>query len=71
MSSDSLEAFAAEAQSFLDAHARLVDRSIGVWGEGSDAVGAYQGAAAFVRVRLDAVAPDSVRDAWHEAQHGL
>jgi alkylation response protein AidB-like acyl-CoA dehydrogenase len=42
MSSDSLEAFAAEAEAFLDAHAQLVDRSIGVWGEGSDAVGAYQ-----------------------------
>lgn len=42
MPSDSLEAFADEAQAFLDAHAQLVDRSIGVWGEGSDAVGAYQ-----------------------------
>src|SRR5687768_9038961 len=42
MSSDSLEAFVAEARAFLDAHAQLVDRSIGVWGEGPDAVGAYQ-----------------------------
>jgi acyl-CoA dehydrogenase len=42
MPSDSLEAFRAEAEAFLAAHAEPVDRSIGLWGEGSDAVGAYQ-----------------------------
>jgi acyl-CoA dehydrogenase len=42
MASDALDGFRAEAQAFLDAHAAPLDRSIGAWGEGSDAVGAYQ-----------------------------
>jgi len=42
MAIDALDRFRAEAQAFLDAHAEPVDRSIGAWGEGSDAVGAYQ-----------------------------
>ncbi|MEO8697532.1 MAG: acyl-CoA dehydrogenase family protein [Acidimicrobiales bacterium] len=42
MAGDSLDEFRDEARAFLDAHAELVDRSIGRWGEGSDAVGAYQ-----------------------------
>ena len=32
----------AEARTFLAAHASPLDRSVGVWGAGSDAVGAYQ-----------------------------
>ena len=42
MAGDALDEFCAEARAFLDAHAEPVDRSIGRWGEGSDAVGAYQ-----------------------------
>jgi acyl-CoA dehydrogenase len=42
MAGDSLGEFREEARVFLDAHAEPVDRSIGRWGEGSDAVGAYQ-----------------------------
>ena len=42
MAGDSLDEFRAEARAFLDAHAKPVYRSIGRWGEGSDAVGAYQ-----------------------------
>jgi acyl-CoA dehydrogenase len=36
-----LEEFQDQAQRFLDTHARPVDRSLGAWGEGSDAVAAY------------------------------
>ncbi|HUP74980.1 MAG TPA: acyl-CoA dehydrogenase family protein [Acidimicrobiales bacterium] len=42
MAGDSLDEFRAEARAFLDEHAEPVDRSIGRWGEGTDAVGAYQ-----------------------------
>ncbi|MEO5839488.1 MAG: acyl-CoA dehydrogenase family protein [Acidimicrobiales bacterium] len=42
MAGDSLDEFRKEARTFLDAHADPIDRSIGRWGEGSDAVGAYQ-----------------------------
>jgi len=37
-----MEAFAAEARAFLDGRAAPLDRSVSAWGEGSDAVGAYQ-----------------------------
>jgi alkylation response protein AidB-like acyl-CoA dehydrogenase len=38
----SREDFAQTARDFLDRHAKLLDRSPGAWGEGPDAVGAYQ-----------------------------
>src|SRR5437879_2591606 len=37
----SVEQFRDEAKDFLDTHAKPIDRSLGAWGEGSDAVAAY------------------------------
>ena len=42
MPTDAVDDFRQEALAFLDAHALPLDRSIGAWGEGADAVGAYQ-----------------------------